>query len=244
MFGAHQLGLYTTALFLAQIFVAKIVPPLNEVAFSAYSRLQHDPSALAAAFLKGMRIVMTAALPFYLGLAVVAEPLVLTILGAKWAGVAPIVRLLALAMPFMTLQVLLAPACDARGRPGIGVANGATGAAILGLAFLLGVRWGPTGLASAWIAAYPLYLGISLWRSLPVIGARSSDVAKAVAPPLLGSVAMAVAVTLLDRQIAWPSAPIRLAMLVATGAAIYGAWLSVFARPLLREIASAVRAKS
>ena len=36
----HRLGLYTTALFLTQILAAKFVPPLNEVAFAAYSRIQ------------------------------------------------------------------------------------------------------------------------------------------------------------------------------------------------------------
>src|SRR3546814_17463082 len=70
---AHDLGLYSTALFLTQIFVSKFVPPLNEVAFSAYARIQHDDAAVASAFAKSVRIIMIAALPFYLGLAVTAE---------------------------------------------------------------------------------------------------------------------------------------------------------------------------
>ena len=77
---------------------------------------------------------MIAALPFYFGLAATAEPLVLTVLGEKWREAAPVVHLLALAMPFMTLQVLLQPACDACGRPGIGVRNGAVGALVLTIA--------------------------------------------------------------------------------------------------------------
>ena len=240
-FSAFDLGLYTTALFLAQIFVAKIVPPLNEVAFSAYARLQHDPKALAGAFLKGLRIVMAAAMPFYLGLTVTAEPLVLAVLGPKWAGAAPIVAVIALAMPFMTLQVLLNPACDARGRPGIGVANGATGALVLGTAFLLGVGYGPVGLAWAWVAAYPLYLAISLWRSLPVIGARVRDVAAGVVQPVAGSIAMAAAVRTIDSVVPWPSPLLRLGALVAFGALVYAAWLGAFARPLIRELIGVVR---
>lgn len=240
-FSAHDLGLYTTALFLAQIFVAKVVPPLNEVAFSAYARLQHDPPALASAFLKGLRIVMAAAMPFYLGLAVTAEPLVLAVLGPKWAGAARIVAVIALAMPFMTLQALLTPACDARGRPGIGVANGAAGAVILGAAFLVGVGFGPVGLALAWVAAYPLYLAASLWRSLPVIGAKLRDVGAGVLQPVLGSVAMAAAVRSVDLIPAWPSPLLRLAALVAVGALTYAVWLALFARPLVRELIGAVR---
>lgn len=45
-FSPHTLGIYTTSLFLTQIFVSKFVPPLNEVAFSAYARMQADPDAI------------------------------------------------------------------------------------------------------------------------------------------------------------------------------------------------------
>src|SRR3546814_2995446 len=112
-----------TALFLTQIFVSKFVPPLNEVAFSAYARIQHDDAAVASAFAKSVRIIMIAALPFYLGLAVTAEPLVLTMLAEKWRAAIAIVHLLACAMPFMKVQVPFTPACATRGRPGIGVWN-------------------------------------------------------------------------------------------------------------------------
>lgn len=239
--GAHELGLYTTALFLAQIFTAKVVPPLNEVAFSAYARIAHDPAATATAFLRGTGAVMAAALPFYLGLAVVAEPLVLLVLGDKWAGAVPVVRLLAFAMPFMTLQVLLAPACDALGRPGVAVRNGAAGAAILACAFLIGVRWGATGLGWAWIAAYPLYLGFSLGRALPVIGVRAAALLRTLAVPVLAAVAMALVVALVDRHLpALPPLP-RLALLAGVGAALYAGALALFARALVAELVALVR---
>ncbi len=240
-FSAHTLGIYTTSLFLTQIFVAKFVPPLNEVAFSAYARMQADAQAIARAFLRAVRIVMVVAMPFYLGLAVTAEPLVLTVLGEKWRETAPVVQLLALAMPFMTLQVLLTPACDARGRPGIGVRNGATGAAILGVAFLVGVHWGPTGMGIAWIAGYPLYLGISAWRSLPVIGARFRDVAQAVASPTLAAIGMALVVGLVDRGLPPLSPGVRLCSLVATGVLVYGGWMYAFSREAVGELIAVVR---
>jgi O-antigen/teichoic acid export membrane protein len=240
-FSPHMLGIYTTSLFLTQIFVAKFVPPLNEVAFSAYARMQHDDGAIARAFVRAVRIVMVVAMPFYLGLAATAEPLVLTVLGEKWRETAPVVHLLALAMPFMTLLVLFTPACDARGRPGIGVRNGAYGAAILGSAFLVGVHWGPTGMGLAWIVAYPVYLAISAWRSLPVIGARVRDVANAVASPTLAAIGMALVVGLVDRMLP-PLVPVlRLSVLVGVGALVYGGWMLVFSRSAVRELVAIVR---
>ncbi|QNA86223.1 lipopolysaccharide biosynthesis protein [Sphingomonas sp. So64.6b] len=240
-FTPHMLGIYTTSLFLTQIFVSKFVPPLNEVAFSAYARIQHDGAAVANAFARSVRIIMVAALPFYFGLAATSEPLVLTVLGDKWAEAIPVVHLLALAMPFMTLQVLLSPACDALGKPGIGVRNGAVGAVLLSIAFMIGVRWGAAGLAWAWIAAYPLYLAISMWRTLPVIGTSVSALAEAVAPALFAAVGMALVVRLVDAALP-PMAPLpRLAILVVTGAIVYGGWLMLFARGVVRELIAIVR---
>ncbi|MCM8730921.1 lipopolysaccharide biosynthesis protein [Hephaestia sp. GCM10023244] len=237
---AHDLGLYSTALFLTQIFVSKFVPPLNEVAFSAYARIQHDDAAVASAFAKSVRIIMIAAMPFYLGLAVTAEPLVLTVLGEKWRAAIPIVHLLAFAMPFMTVQVLFTPACDARGRPGIGVWNGATGSAIMFTAFLIGVRWGPTGLAWAWIAGYPLYLAASAWRSLPIIGLPAGALIAAMVPAAVAAGAMAIGVTLL-KGVLPPLAPVaNLAILVTAGAALYGAWMLLFARDAVTELTALV----
>ena len=240
-FSPHTLGIYTTSLFLTQIYVSKFVPPLNEVAFSAYARMQHDPDAIGRAFVRGVRMVMIVAMPFYMGLAAASEPLVLTMLGEKWRETAPVVHLLALAMPFMTLQVLFTPASDARGRPGIGVRNGATGAIILASAFLVGVHWGPTGMGVAWILAYPLYLSISAWRTLPVIGVRARDVAAAVAAPAFGGIAMALVVGLVDHALPPLDAHWRLAILVPIGAAVYASWMLVFARATIREVIAIAR---
>ena len=235
-FDTHMLGIYTTSLFLTQIFVSKFVPPLNEVTFSAYARIRHDRESVGGAFLTGLRLVLFVGMPFYMGLAGVADPLVHVVLGPKWAEAGPVVALLALAMPFMTVQILFAPASDACGRPEISARNGATGALVLAIGFLIGVNWGLTGMAWAWIGAYPIYLAISAWRTLPVIGVRASALARSAAAPVLASVVMALTVrgvaTLLP-----PLPPLpELVILVTTGALAYTGWLLLFARPLLREI--------
>ena len=241
LFDPHWLGIYTTSLFLTQIFVSKFVPPLNEVAFSAYARMKDDRAAMAAAFVKSARIIFVVAMPFYLGLAVTARPLVEVVLGPKWIEAAPVVHWLALAMPMMTLQTLYAPASDACGRPGIGAKNGATGAILLSAAFLVGVHWGLMGLVAAWFAAYPLYLAISTWRTLPVIGVRLRDLADGLAPPVIAATGMAVIVSLLARILPPMPALAELALLGAAGVAVYGGWLALFARDTLDEVVALVR---
>ena len=186
--------------------------------------------------------MMLAALPFYVGLATTAEPLVNAVLGGKWGEVVPVVRLLAFAMPVMTLQVLYSPACDAVGRPDVGVVNGAIGAGLLTVAFLIGVRGGVTGLATAWVVAYPLYLVAGSRRAMPVIGVTWASVARAIAPAALCAGAMALVVLGLDRLLPPLGAVPRLVFLVAAGAVSYIGLLLALARGTVREVVALIRA--
>ena len=237
----HRLGIYTTALFLTQILAAKFVPPLNEVAFAAYSRLQARPDMIGQAFLKSARLIMLVSLPFYLGLAATAEPLVLTFLGPKWAATAPIVRILALAMPMMTLQILFGPAINALGKARLAVRNAIAGAVIMPAAFLIGIQWGGIGLAWAWLTGMAALLAVTLAFSLPIVGVSAGALARAVAPPLGAALAMAAAVAALDSMRATAGSGARLALLVPAGAALYGGLLLLFARPIVVEVARLVR---
>ncbi|WP_315761902.1 lipopolysaccharide biosynthesis protein [Sphingomonas sp. Y38-1Y] len=237
----HTLGLYTTALFLTQVFVAKFLPTLNDVAFSAYARIQDDAAAMGAAFAKSSRIVMVAAMPFYAGLAVTADPLVHVVLGEKWLQAAPLVRILAIAMPFMTLQTLFAPATNARGLPGLAARLGAAGGVLLPLAFVIGVKFGVEGLVWSWVAVWPLYLIVTAGRSLREVGLSASALASAIAPPLLAGLAMAAIVVVIDTALPPLDPAPRLAILVAAGASAYGGWLALFARDTLAELIAFVR---
>lgn len=242
MLDAHTLGVYTTALFLTQILAAKFVPPLNEVAFAAYSRMQETRrAAMAGAFAKTARLIMLVALPFYFGLAVTAEPLVLTVLGEKWRETAPIIPILAMAMPLMTLQILFAPATNALGRPSLAVWTGAFGAATMPVGFLIGIQWGTIGLACAWLAGMAVLLAFTIRLSLPAIGASVRALGAAVAPGLLASSAMAASVVLLDSALPPLGEAARLAALVSFGAAAYAALLLVFARSTVEEVIAIIR---
>ncbi|MFM5893092.1 MAG: lipopolysaccharide biosynthesis protein [Novosphingobium sp.] len=239
-FAPHELGFYTTALFLSQIFVTKVVPLLNEVAFSAYAQIQDDLSAVAAGFLKSVRVIMTIALPFCLGLAAVAFPAVKVMLGDKWMASAPIVQLLCLAMPWMTLHVLFGPAANACGHPRVTTRSAILGAVLMPLCYMVGVHWGAPGIAASWLVAYPLLTIISALWIMPLIGVRARDLKEALLPPVLGALAMAAGVTALDRVLPAMSPLLRLGLEVATGGAIYAGWMLTFARDRLRELTDLV----
>ena len=240
----HHLGLYTEALFLTQIVTAKFIPPLNDVAFSAYARLQDDRATTGRAFEKSVRLIMLGALPFYFGLAVTAQPFVDVVLGPQWREAAPVVRCLALVMPFVTLQILFPPAATALGRPRVQVLAAGIGAVLLPIGFLVGVRWGAVGMAASWLATFPLLMLGTAWLAIPVIGTSARGLARAVVPPLLASVGMAAVVLTVDRLMPGLAALPRLALLVASGVATYAALVLLLARDVLDEGLALVRARA
>ena len=236
IYEAHEVGLYTTALFLTQILVSKFVPPLNDVAFAAYSTMYREKQPIGDAFAKSAGLIMTAVLPCYLGLAITAGPLVEAILGQHWLETIPLVSLLALAMPFMTLQILFSPATNAMGRPGIALRVNIAGALIMATGFLVGVQYGIIGLAATWLVGMPILTIVTMALSMPVIGVSVSAMLRNVAPGLGASLAMSIIVVAID-SILPPTEPIfRLGILASTGAATYAGLLLLFARSLVADM--------
>lgn len=233
---AHDIGLYTTALFLTQMLVSKFVPPLNDVAFSAYSQMHRGQKPIGPAFANSVRLILTAVLPFYFGLAITAEPLVESVLGEQWYDTIPLVSLLAFAMPFLTLQILFAPATNAMGRPGIALKVNIAGAIIMATGFVIGVNYGVIGLAKTWLVGMPVLTVVTMLISMPVIGVSFRQIAHAIAPGLLASLAMAIIVIGVDSLLP-PLAPFaRLSALAGAGIASYAILLMLFARNLVTEM--------
>ncbi|WP_461459092.1 lipopolysaccharide biosynthesis protein [Parasphingorhabdus sp.] len=232
----HELGLYAEALFLTTIFAAKFVPPLNEVAFPAYSRLQHDPKALSWSFLKAVRLIMLISCPLYLGMSVTAAPLVGSLFGPKWLEMAPFVSILALAMPVMTLQILFAPANNAVGKPQITARASFVGAILMPITFIIGLQWGAIGLAWGWVVAFPLLTLFTFFQSYRHIGIGGRELAAAIWPGLSTSIAMAAVVYFADQFLPDMTVYARLAILVAIGGLAYVGLLWLMAKPTLMEV--------
>jgi O-antigen/teichoic acid export membrane protein len=238
------LGIYTEALFLTTLVASKFVPPLNEVAFPAYARMQDDPEQLGASFLTAVRLVMLVTCPIYFGLSVVAPDLVAVLLGAKWLAMAPLMTILAFAMPAQTLHILFTPAVNALGHTRITTRASLLGAAVMPVAFLIGLEWGAIGLAYAWLVAFPILPAFTFFQARRKLSITAQGLAAAVAPGLGSSAAMALAVLMLGRGLQTLTPWHRLVLLIAFGAVSYAALLHLFSRSSVRQVLALVRGKA
>lgn len=232
----RALGLYAEALFLTQIFAGKFLPPLNEVAFPSFAELAKSGGAVGPAFITAARIVMMLTLPLYFGLAVTAVPLVATVFGPKWLDMAPLITILALAMPFWTLQLMFAPATNALGYSSLYVRVNAWGAALLTIGYLVGVRFGIYGLALSWLFSTPLLLLITASLSMPKMQASPIALVRGLLPNILAATSMAAAVHFAGRFLTGYPSHLQLLLLILVGATSYFGLLYCFARRELNEL--------
>ena len=234
-FDPHDLGIYTTALFLVLIISGKFLPPINEVTFPAMSELDKAGQPLAPFFIRMLRTVALVTAPLYIGLSLTAEATVLTVMGDKWAEMIPIIAGLAIAMPFFALQIVCSPATNAIGQPRIYVASSAFGAVVFPLVFYFGIANGPMGLVQAWWIAAPSLLMVTLALTLPAIGVRAGSLIREMAPVLFASGTMALVVFAARTQMDPLPAPAQLALMAAIGGATYGLTLWRLWPDILRE---------
>jgi PST family polysaccharide transporter len=161
IFGASALGLYSKAYQLLMQPLSRLRYPLAAVAIPALSRLQSEPERFKNAFLKILR-VQQLPVPLFSVLIVGHEWVVLVILGQKWADAAPIFGWLSLisAVQIMIMGngLLFIP----QNRTGELLRWGIIDAALTVGSFILGLTWGPVGVA----AAYSL---IKLFISTPLL---------------------------------------------------------------------------
>jgi O-antigen/teichoic acid export membrane protein len=236
-FTTHDLGIYSEALFFTLIFNGRFLPPLNEVAYPAYAELKTNGLPLGPAFLSTIRMIQMIAAPFYIGLSLVAAPLVTVFFGPKWLEMIPIVAGLAAVMPIMSLQIACSPPTNALGRPRIYLFTAASGALIMPLCYLFGVAYGLQGLVTAWHVAAPLLLAVTLAAALPVIGVRFIDLIKTLLPVAAACLAMALVVRALQMTVlAGLTPPVQLGASAAAGAATYFATLRLIWPQVLSEV--------
>ncbi|UVI39559.1 lipopolysaccharide biosynthesis protein [Qipengyuania spongiae] len=109
-----SLGQYTMGVRLAQMPITQGIAPLRRTLFPAFSRIRHDAARLRAAYGRAQAYLCTVAFPVACGLAVLAEPLVRTLIGEKWLPAVPILQVLSVtaALEIMENTNALAMALD------------------------------------------------------------------------------------------------------------------------------------
>jgi O-antigen/teichoic acid export membrane protein len=186
--GPAPLGFYQKAYGLLSLPIEQINAPVGSVVISALCRLRGDPQRMRRYFLGGYTVVVSALMPIILSTAIFADDVILFLLGARWTASANVFRLLAPAAligaalnPFGALFI----ATDQTDRQ---FKLAAAWSLLIVLAFAVGLRYGPTGVAAGYsLMSAALALPLCMY-AIKGTAVRLSDLGTALKFPVLAGV--------------------------------------------------------
>ena len=158
VWGPTAVGIYGRAYFLIEIPTSSLNHALGSVTFATLSRLQDDPQRLKTYFLKSYSVLVSITLPMTLFCALFANEIIRVALGPKWAESAVIFRLLAPTIATFGMinplyWFLLAVGLQRRSLYiSLFIAPWVTAF------YLIGLPYGPQGIATAFSTAMVLFL--------------------------------------------------------------------------------------
>ena len=221
--GEVALGLYAVGFNLVTLPLVRLVAPIQDTLFPAFSQFQDDRKRLADLWLRSNRVVIAIVAPVIVGLGVTAPDAVHVVLGARWEGVAIILQVLcpyALMVCAGTLgqSVLIALG---KTRPVFWLWIVMTFANIA--AFIVGTAWGVVGVAvAATLAMVPFQL-VLLALVVRSLGVRVRDVLGSLKGVIEALLVMGLSVLALQAELtnSVSSPALRLVLCIAAGVAVY-----------------------
>jgi polysaccharide transporter, PST family len=234
--GSEALGLYDRAYKLLLAPLTQISAPLSRVALPLLARTQDTPALYRTAFARSLEAVVILTYPCVAFALATHEQLIVTVLGEKWRGVAPIFAILGVGAFF-------APAGQSTGWLFMSqnrtrqMRNWGIVSSILFVAsFAVGLPWGPIGVASCYIGTGILIQGPMIcWAATREGPVGLSDLLRTLAPHALA--ALVVVGAELSLQVVLPRGLVGLSVLFPVACVTYIGALAVIpgGRGILRE---------
>ncbi len=222
--GATPLGFYQKAYSLVSLPMANVSRVMNQVLFPAYAQRQDDDQTLQNAHRQAVRVNALIVFPIAATLFLTAEPLVIALYTTKWDDMVPVLRVLSLIVPLVTIRHLYGNIFLAKGRSDIQFRLQLVMKAITIAAIFIGVQWGLVGVAIGITAAVAVNALPQLILSGRLIGMRLAYLGKDILPPLVATLTMGVILYAVRSQVPLTWLPWqRLPFLLATAMASYAA---------------------
>ncbi len=183
VWGADALGLYGRAYQLVNIPISNLNMAVGGVAFAALSRLQDDPLRLKNYFLKGYSLVVSMTIPVTIFCGVFAHEIILVVLGSQWMAAVEIFRLMSPTILIFAVVNPLSWLLFAVGLHRRSLHNALVLMPLLMVAYLIGLPYGPAGVAAAFSIAMALWLVPLIVWCLHGTGISPRDLVLAIVKP-------------------------------------------------------------
>jgi PST family polysaccharide transporter len=179
-FNAVALGFYKKAFDLFALSASQLTAPLNHVALAALSRLNQDHVRFRRYLANSLGMVAFAGMAMSADLTLVGKDVVRLVLGPKWSEAGRIFELFGPGIGVMLLCHTVGWIHLSIGKPGRWARWSLFQLAATACLFLLGLRWGPEGIAAAWSISFWTLLVPGFWYAGRPVGFGVSDLIAAI----------------------------------------------------------------
>lgn len=194
--GATALGVYTLAFRIPELLIMQFCNVITRVIFPVYATMRDEPDGLSRGFLTATRYISMITVPIGLGLALIAEPFVLTAFTDKWIAAIPVMRAIAIYAMITSFDYSAGDIYKAQGRPSVLTKLGILRAMIL----LPSLWWVVTQIgtltAVAWTQAGITFFTtmLNLFVASRLLKTPFKEVLGALQPAILGGAMMSLGV--------------------------------------------------
>jgi O-antigen/teichoic acid export membrane protein len=232
--GTVGLGYYTVAARLASLPVQVIGNVLGRGVFAALARLRDDATAFRRVWLDNVQRVALLSIPATIGLFLVAEPLVLGLLGETWRPAITALQILALNGIVRTFSATSGEVFQALHRPQLRVYAESAHLVLLVPALVIGARWQDVEGAAAAVVLVNVAIGVPVVALvMRLLGVGLRELGRTILRPAVGWTALAITLLALRPLVDGLPPGLQLVLLVAAGAAVYALAVALFARDVV-----------
>jgi PST family polysaccharide transporter len=216
--GAGPVGFYSKAYQILLLPIIQLNMPMSSVALPALSRLQDDPVRFKRFYHEAIGLLVFVGMPLVAFLLVEAQPVVLLVLGPRWAPSVAIFRALGIAAFMGTFGVAAGWAYIALGRTDRQLKWAMISVPVTVGSFVAGLRWGALGVAVAFSLSQMLLFPFSMAFCYRGTFLRLRELAATLIRPAVASIGAAAGLFWIHRNWVHPHLHWQT---IAAGGAIY-----------------------
>jgi len=170
LFDSRALGFYTLAQNTQQAPAQFMSGVLNRVGLPVFSSVADQPAKLVGALRLSLRVAIFVFVPCMVGIAVVAEPLVAMLYGARWLPAAPMLGILSISATLWPLHVLNLAAIGAQGRSDL-IFRLELAKRVVSIGLVIACSpFGPIAIAWAVLASSLFAVALNTWYTHKLLG--------------------------------------------------------------------------
>jgi PST family polysaccharide transporter len=227
--GATALGIYTLAYRLPELVLASISAVASQVLFPAFASVARE--RLAEMVPRAVAYIAMIAVPLAIGIGVMAEPLVVTLFGEKWAGAAEAMTVLTLAALGTPASIIAGAACKAVGRADVLLKLSVPQFAVLTASIAIFVDKGIVAVAACQVGTRVVFMTIAVTLTTRIVGASVREILRQSLPALLAGAGLAA--VLVAVQLTIDPDWLQLVVGGVAGAVVYAALMWLLGRELV-----------